>query len=263
MVDGRGPPRLPDAVRAAGVLVLDAGRLGLAGARAARLHQEPRPPVGAGPRPDGAAVHVPAADADPHPLGQRQVAGRARPHQPGLDPPVATRPGSACAAPATWSGWRPRSATSSPRRGSPRASGRAWSPAATTWAAGSCTGTARRRGRHDGHGRPASSERRRLADAGRRAAFGPIRRRDPDTPRIWWTDTGVHQNLTFPVHPDPISGMHCWHQAVRVRPRRARRRARRHRRRHRQGPRGLPPLAGADPARRARVAGRHPPARAG
>jgi hypothetical protein len=27
----------------------------------------------------------------------------------------------------------------------------------------------------------------------------------------------VHQNLTFPVHPDPISGMHCWHQAVRVR----------------------------------------------
>jgi hypothetical protein len=26
----------------------------------------------------------------------------------------------------------------------------------------------------------------------------------------------VHQNLTFPVHPDPISGMHCWHQAVRV-----------------------------------------------
>lgn len=39
---------------------------------------------------------------------------------------------------------------------------------------------------------------------------------DPDTMRIWWTDVGVHQNLTFPVHPDPISGMHCWHQAVRV-----------------------------------------------
>ena len=28
----------------------------------------------------------------------------------------------------------------------------------------------------------------------------------------------MHQNLTFPVHPDPISGMHCWHQAVRVLP---------------------------------------------
>ncbi len=41
---------------------------------------------------------------------------------------------------------------------------------------------------------------------------------DPDSQRIWWSDTGVHQNLTFPVHPDPISGMHCWHQAVRVTP---------------------------------------------
>ncbi len=41
---------------------------------------------------------------------------------------------------------------------------------------------------------------------------------DPDTQRIWWSDTGVHQNLTFAVHPDPISGMHCWHQAVRVSP---------------------------------------------
>jgi hypothetical protein len=26
----------------------------------------------------------------------------------------------------------------------------------------------------------------------------------------------VHQNLTFPVQPDPISGMHCWHQLVTV-----------------------------------------------
>ncbi len=46
----------------------------------------------------------------------------------------------------------------------------------------------------------------------------PYRSEDPDTARIWWSDTGVHQNLTFPVHPDPISGMHCWHQAVRVTP---------------------------------------------
>jgi anaerobic selenocysteine-containing dehydrogenase len=46
----------------------------------------------------------------------------------------------------------------------------------------------------------------------------PYASADPDTARIWWSDTGVHQNLTFPVHPDPISGMHCWHQAVRVRP---------------------------------------------
>ncbi len=35
---------------------------------------------------------------------------------------------------------------------------------------------------------------------------------DPDTSRIWWTDVGVHQNLTHAVHPDPISGGHCWLQ---------------------------------------------------
>jgi len=45
----------------------------------------------------------------------------------------------------------------------------------------------------------------------------PYESSDPDTKRIWWTDVGIHQNLTFAVHPDPISGMHCWHQAVRVR----------------------------------------------
>jgi anaerobic selenocysteine-containing dehydrogenase len=37
---------------------------------------------------------------------------------------------------------------------------------------------------------------------------------DPDSSRIWWSDVGVHQNLTFPVQPDPVSGMHCWHQRV-------------------------------------------------
>ena len=51
-----------------------------------------------------------------------------------------------------------------------------------------------------------------------RETVAPYISADPDTARIWWSDTGVHQNLTFPVHPDPISGMHCWHQAVRVRP---------------------------------------------
>jgi len=39
---------------------------------------------------------------------------------------------------------------------------------------------------------------------------------DPDTRRIWWTEAGVHQNLTFPVQPDPVSGCHCWHQKVRI-----------------------------------------------
>jgi anaerobic selenocysteine-containing dehydrogenase len=51
----------------------------------------------------------------------------------------------------------------------------------------------------------------------RHAGVAPFASSDPDSGRIWWRDIGVHQNLTFPVHPDPISGMHCWHQAVRVR----------------------------------------------
>jgi anaerobic selenocysteine-containing dehydrogenase len=44
----------------------------------------------------------------------------------------------------------------------------------------------------------------------------PFESADPDSARIWWTDVGVHQNLTFPVQPDPVSGMHCWHQRVRL-----------------------------------------------
>jgi anaerobic selenocysteine-containing dehydrogenase len=45
----------------------------------------------------------------------------------------------------------------------------------------------------------------------------PFASEDPESERVWWSDAGVHQNLTFPVHPDPISGMHCWHQKVVVR----------------------------------------------
>jgi hypothetical protein len=41
---------------------------------------------------------------------------------------------------------------------------------------------------------------------------------DPDTERVWWSEVGVNQNLTFPVQPDPVSGMHCWHQKVVVEP---------------------------------------------
>jgi anaerobic selenocysteine-containing dehydrogenase len=50
----------------------------------------------------------------------------------------------------------------------------------------------------------------------RRKGVEPYPSADADTLRIWWSDSGVHQNLTFPVQPDPISGQHCWHQAVRV-----------------------------------------------
>jgi anaerobic selenocysteine-containing dehydrogenase len=51
----------------------------------------------------------------------------------------------------------------------------------------------------------------------RRRGVEPTASVDADTGRIWWTDAGVHQNLAFAVQPDPVSGMHCWHQAVRVR----------------------------------------------
>ncbi len=39
---------------------------------------------------------------------------------------------------------------------------------------------------------------------------------DPDSARVWWDDAGVHQNLTFAPHPDPVSGSHAWHQKVTV-----------------------------------------------
>jgi anaerobic selenocysteine-containing dehydrogenase len=39
---------------------------------------------------------------------------------------------------------------------------------------------------------------------------------DADSARINWEDPGVHQNLAFAVHPDTWSGMHCWHQKVRI-----------------------------------------------
>ncbi len=49
-----------------------------------------------------------------------------------------------------------------------------------------------------------------------RRGVGPFASNDPDSERIWWTDAGVHQNLAFAPHPDPVSGMHCWHQRVRL-----------------------------------------------
>jgi hypothetical protein len=39
---------------------------------------------------------------------------------------------------------------------------------------------------------------------------------DPDTSRIWWSEVGVSQNLTHAVHPDPVSGVHCWLQKATV-----------------------------------------------
>jgi anaerobic selenocysteine-containing dehydrogenase len=46
----------------------------------------------------------------------------------------------------------------------------------------------------------------------------PFESHDRDSSRIWWRQGGVPQNLTFPVQPDPVSGMHCWHQKVTLSP---------------------------------------------
>jgi anaerobic selenocysteine-containing dehydrogenase len=51
-----------------------------------------------------------------------------------------------------------------------------------------------------------------------RTGVRPFASADADSSRIDWEDPGVHQNLAFPVHPDPLSGMHCWHQKVRLAP---------------------------------------------
>jgi anaerobic selenocysteine-containing dehydrogenase len=47
-----------------------------------------------------------------------------------------------------------------------------------------------------------------------REGIAPFSSADPDTGNVWWKEVGVNQNLTFPVQPDPVSGMHCWHQKV-------------------------------------------------
>lgn len=49
-----------------------------------------------------------------------------------------------------------------------------------------------------------------------KSGIKPFDSSDGDSKRIFWIDGGVHQNITHAVHPDPISGMHCWHQRVRI-----------------------------------------------
>lgn len=49
-----------------------------------------------------------------------------------------------------------------------------------------------------------------------KSGIKPFDSTDADSKRIFWVDGGVHQNITHAVHPDPISGMHCWHQRVRI-----------------------------------------------
>ncbi len=79
---------------------------------------------------------------------------------------------------------------------------------AKSWGNGQADITSEESGESDGH----------VWRLRREGGVNPYESDDPDTGRIWWSDAGVHQNLTFSVQPDPISGMQCWHQRVRVGP---------------------------------------------
>src|SRR3990172_8521282 len=94
--------------------------------------------------------------------------------------------------------------------GLPRGSVPAWWRCRITWAAGAERGA--------GAGVDRGETGRGRGTMRRREGVAPFRSKDPDSSRIWWRDAGVHQNLIFPVHPDPISGQHAWHQRVLVRP---------------------------------------------
>ena len=50
----------------------------------------------------------------------------------------------------------------------------------------------------------------------RQQDVGSYRSADHESAHVWWSEGGVHQNFIFPVQPDPVSGMHCWHQKVTV-----------------------------------------------
>ena len=191
-----------------------------------------------------AGADVPAAHADPHPLGERQVPQRDQQHPPALDEREGRRPRTG-SAPVTWSGSRPGSATSSSRCGRPRASGPASWRCRTTWAAGG-SATARAAA-----GSPAWSTSTTPTASGRCGRSRACARSTPTT-RTARGSTGTTpactRTSTFPVQPDPWSGAHCWLQKVTAGARPPGGPVRRRRRRHDQVARGLPRVAGQDPA---------------
>ena len=164
-----------------------------------------------------AAADLPAADDDPLALGQRQVPQRARAHPPPARLPrgrradrpsrtgdlvrVETEIGYFVIKALVTEGIRPGVVAASHHMGRWRLHEDRRDGALVL-----------RARRHD-RGRTTAVT---LPPAPRRAALEVRPTRAPR--RVWWNDAGVHQNITFPVHPDPISGMHCWHQKVRVRP---------------------------------------------
>ena len=208
----RRAPRLPDPEREARVLLLDARGVGLAGARAARLHPEPRPPVEPrgrarcrSSRPSACPVQIHTRSANAKWLDEIAHTN-----------PLWLHPSDAATA---------RRATRATSCASRRAIGhfvvKAWVTEGIRPGVVACSHHMGR-WKLEGPGQRQMMATVSLTHEGtswtlrRETDVEPFASADPDTSRIWWTDAGVHQNLTFPVQPDPISGMHCWHQAVRV-----------------------------------------------
>ena len=167
-----------------------------------------RPSVGRA-RPD---ADLPAADDDPHPIGQRQVPQRDLQHSPALDELRGCRAAGLRHGDLAQDQYRDR-ALRGPGlvdRGDPARGDRSLAPHGSL---------AQQRERRQSMG-DGSRRRGRLPDGRWRLRYKdlvkPFESDDPDSSRITWDDPGVHQNLAFGVHPDPWSGMHCWHQKVPV-----------------------------------------------
>ena len=159
----------------------------------------------AGRRRDGPRPDVPHRDAHPLALRQRGVALRDQPQEPALDAPADAE--RAASPRATSCASRRRSAGSSCGRSSPRASLPgivACSHHLGRWH--------RAQDRDPARFASAPVEMTVEGDLWRWRRVGDVE----GGGLYWWRESGVHQNITFPVHPDPISGMHCWHQRVKV-----------------------------------------------
>ncbi len=171
------------------------------------LHPEPRPLVRHRPLEERVrpAADLPAADPDPHALRQREVALRDLPHEPPVAPSQGRR------APRRWRTNDLLKVRHGDRLvrgqgvGHGSASARASSPARTTSAAGVSARSAAATG---GRRRSCNWNGRARASGGCVPLHGirPFASDDPDSQRVFWEDAGVHQNLTFPVQPDPVSG---------------------------------------------------------
>ena len=104
---------------------------------------------------------------------------------------------------------------------------------------------ARGRGQPLVHGARCASRRRRerLAAAPGRGRRAVRERRSRLAAASGGATAASTRTSTFPVHPDPVSGMHCWHQKVVVAPARAGRPLRRRLRGHEPVDGGLPRVA--------------------